>query len=111
MRPGVLAEWRALRVTCANGLKANLESTFLPTEELKLYNASLPFLPISDPGDPDWNFLETIGVTTRLNTMAYLELIINHTLTNDSRIDTMYSLYQRLETVITPNSDEFHAVK
>ena len=111
MNPKIVEEWRGMRVTCADGLKANLESTFLPTEELKLYNPSLPFLPISDPNNPDWNFLERFGVALRFNANSCLKLIVNHASNNDGEIDTMYSLYQRLEAVITPNSDEFRAVR
>ena len=74
--PVALAELRIVSVICAEDSQRPLEATFLPTlplSWLRLEAPYIPFLPITDPDNDEWTFLEHIGVARSWDWKAALK--------------------------------------
>ncbi|KAF7794181.1 hypothetical protein EIP86_005312 [Pleurotus ostreatoroseus] len=67
-------ELKEVIVTCEDGSKRKLESTFVKRTELEKVTG-LPFLPLSDPESTSWDFLRNFDVSLSLNSLGYLELL------------------------------------
>ncbi|TCD66329.1 hypothetical protein EIP91_001478 [Steccherinum ochraceum] len=94
--PDALAELRSTTVTCTNGTTERLEATFLATSKLAKFN-DLLFLPIVDPDDPSWEFLEHLGVSLKLDGMYSLKRLIRLSETPHAKRSDVTDLYKQLE--------------
>ena len=72
---GARTELRALTITASNGSRCPLETTYIARGTLTRFR-DLPFLPVADPEDRGWDFLNELGVTTKVDGVLYLKELI-----------------------------------
>ena len=94
--PTAIAELRATSVVCTNGANEKLESTFLCTSKLSRH-PDLPFLPVVDPDDHSWEFLEHLGVSLKHDGMAWLKRLIRLSQKPNAQVDEVQDMYKQLE--------------
>ncbi|KAH8077516.1 hypothetical protein BXZ70DRAFT_962644 [Cristinia sonorae] len=95
--PQALAELRNSQVTCIDGSTERLESTFLETRRLRQYT-DLPFLPVVNPDDEGWLFLEHLGVSMKLDGSYSLKRLMRLSQNPGVRKEEVEELYKQLET-------------
>ncbi|KAH9037560.1 hypothetical protein EDB84DRAFT_1480937 [Lactarius hengduanensis] len=57
----------------------------------------LPFVPVDDPEDRGWDFLEQLGVTTRLNAQFYLNKLVHMQGEGDKDSEAAAEIYRQLD--------------
>ncbi|KAH9046334.1 hypothetical protein EDB83DRAFT_2227590 [Lactarius deliciosus] len=57
----------------------------------------LPFVPVDDPEDRGWDFLEQLGVTTRLNAQFYLNKLVHMQGEGDKDSEAAAEIYKQLD--------------
>ncbi|KAL1747603.1 hypothetical protein HDZ31DRAFT_72121 [Schizophyllum fasciatum] len=76
-----------------------LRSTYIQRNSLADDKSGLPFLPIRDPQNPEWDFLRRFGVSFEANGSFYLRHLMQLQRQGESLSDQdMNALYRQLET-------------
>lgn len=89
---------KQIMVTCADGSRCALSSTFVKRSALRMMN-DLPFLPLSDPDNEEWDFLKKLGVSLSADSASYLKLLVRMK-ENSTRPtkEAVEDIYRHLET-------------
>jgi len=67
---------RSMLVTCQDGKKHRLDTTFIPSRDLVVASQEgVPFVDIHDPDDVKWKMLETFGVSIKVDVSFYLRCL------------------------------------
>ena len=71
----------------------------------------LPFVPVDDPEDPRWNFLELLGVAMRLNAQFFLNKLIHMQGQGEKDIEATAEIYKQLDARFDEDEDLIRCVK
>jgi hypothetical protein len=67
---------RSMLVTCTNGKKQPLNTTFLPSKDILVAaQDDMPFVDIPDANNEGWKVLEMLGVTIKVDVSFYLRCL------------------------------------
>lgn len=72
--------------------------SYIQKESLK-HCVDLPFLPIDEPDDADWNFLSKLGVTSRVDGSFYLRQLMRLKDENSHDVEMIEDTYQKIEAL------------
>ena len=88
----------SLLVTCTNGKKHRLDTTFIPSKELLVASQEdVPFVDIPDANDLSWQVLEALGVSIKVDILFYLrslERLASEGSDDDIRISELLNMIQ-----------------
>jgi hypothetical protein len=90
-------------VVCEDGSKHLLKESYIQKESLKNC-VDLPFLPIDEPDDADWNFLGKLGVTSRVDGSFYLRQLTRLKDENSHEVEKIEETYQKIEALFHDDS-------
>ncbi|KZT36781.1 hypothetical protein SISSUDRAFT_1049430 [Sistotremastrum suecicum HHB10207 ss-3] len=94
--PSAIAYLGNLTTTCQDGKSYCIKDTYLGTTHLKQFDG-LPFLSVKDAENPEWMFLERLGVSTKLDGALYLRLLRRLKDQGSHDEEQIQSLYQSLQ--------------
>ncbi|KAH9928330.1 uncharacterized protein B0H18DRAFT_1000819 [Fomitopsis serialis] len=107
-----LGELSATAVTCVDGVRRKLAETALHRRALRMAQIppqSLHFIDVSNPDDPRWDFLQTLGVMVEPNAIAWLEVLKRLQATEllpAAMISAVEEAYKQLNARFNEASDE-----
>lgn len=82
-----------------------LKATYIKRNSLAEDTSGLPFLPIDDPQNPEWDFLRRFGVATEINGSFYLRQLKQlQSQGGEQNEDDMNALYRQLEARFSDDS-------
>lgn len=89
---------KEIMVTCADGSRCALSSTFVKRSALRMMD-DLPFLPLSDPDNEEWDYLKKLGVSLSADSASYLKLLVRmkESPTQPTK-EAVEDIYRHLET-------------
>lgn len=90
-------------IVCEDGSKCMLKESYIKKESLK-HCMDLPFLPIDEVDDADWNFLSKLGVTSRIDGSFYLRQLMRLKDENSHDVKKIEDTYQMIEALFHDDS-------
>jgi hypothetical protein len=70
----------------------------------------LPFVPVDDPEDHRWNFLEMVGVAMRLNAQFFLNKLVHMQGEGEKDIEAVAEIYKQLDARFDEDEDLIRCV-
>jgi hypothetical protein len=70
----------------------------------------LPFVPVDDPEDHRWNFLEMLGVAMRLNAQFFLNKLVHMQGEGEKDIEAVAEIYKQLDARFDEDEDLIRCV-
>ncbi|KAL1708425.1 hypothetical protein EV121DRAFT_197087, partial [Schizophyllum commune] len=97
------------------GLRVQLRQTYVKRNSLADDTSGLPFLPLDEPENPEWDFLRRFGVSSEINGSFYLRQLKGLQSQGEALSEEdMNALYRQLETRFnddaTAISEAFHTL-
>lgn len=89
---------KQIMVTCEDESRWTLSSTFVKRSALRMMT-DLPFLPLLDPDNEEWDFLKRLGVSLSADSASYLKLLVRmKEKPMQPTKDEIEDIYRHLET-------------
>jgi hypothetical protein len=83
-------------VSCENGMRQPIKYSYLKTRLLSRIQ-DLPFLPVTQADDPQWQFLIKLGVTVERNGSFFVKRLLQHKQTGCQDHRRIWMIYRHLE--------------